>query len=96
MPHCSPGPRVVGVEILANQVACSRYYDIILANRYIFVDIYLDIIYVTFEEEELGQEETLEGLGRGCRGGGWGGLGGGQQESRHQAGERQHDRLQQP
>ena len=96
MPHRSPGPRVVGVEILANQVACSKYFDIILANRYISVDIYLDIIYVTFEEEELGQEETLEGLGRGGRGGGGGGLGGGHQQGRHQAGERQHNRLQQP
>ena len=83
------------MEILANQVACSRYFDIILANKKIFVDTYLDTIYVTFEEEELGQEETLEGLGRGSRGGGWGGLGGGHQEGRHQAGERQHNRLQQ-
>merc|ERR1719189_1321570 len=66
VPHGSPGPRVVGVEILANQVA--------------------------FEKEQLGQEETLQGLGRGGRGGGGCGLGGGQQEGRHQAGERQDNR----
>ena len=39
VPHRSPGPRVVGVEILANQVACRQYFDIILGNKKIFVDI---------------------------------------------------------
>ena len=49
---------------------------------------------LTLEEEELGEEETLEGLGRGGGGRGGGGLGGREQETREHAGQGQDDGLQ--
>ena len=51
------------------------------------------IFSLTLEEEELGEEETLEGLGRGGGGGGGGGLGGREQETREHGGQGQDDGL---
>ena len=51
------------------------------------------ILTLTLEEEELGEEETLEGLGRRGGGGGGGGLGGREQETREHGGQGQDDGL---
>ena len=48
---------------------------------------------LTLEEEQLGEEETLEGLGRRGGGRGGGGLGGREQETREHAGQGQDDGL---
>ena len=49
---------------------------------------------LTLEEEELGEEETLEGLGRRGRGRSGGRLGGREQETREHRGQGQEDGLQ--
>ena len=66
MPHRSPGPRVVGVEILANQVACRQYYDIILANRYIFVDIFLLLSTSPLRKRSLARRRLSRAWGAGA------------------------------
>lgn len=54
----------------------------------------IHFLILTFEEEELGEEETFEGLGRRGGGRGGGGLGGREQETREHGGQGEDDGLQ--